>query len=390
MKKLGMADLIHPLTLDAFMTRYWQKKPYVGHGSPQRFAEIAAIPELASIEALLEAWRGDADAWAPRDTKNPLINASARQLPAFYESGYTLYLSKVEDHVPALEPIARKLERDLGLRQDDVYFEAFISKGTGSGFHFDPNVTINIQLIGSKQWCVAENKHLVNPHVGWSAGAEVNQHMQRYARQPFPTRMPPNCRRFEAKPGTLVYLHPGYWHCTLNHEPSLSLLFTINPPSWTDLLMDEIRDLMLKHDAGRELAFGLASTSGHEQKRQRLQDLIDAAGEAVAQLSADDLLADWGGTLTASFERNPQIACRVDVGRGGQDDVLVIQSGRKQERSVLAPDARQVLKWVSARKRSFHGHQAAEATTAVATTRVAEILEQFADAGLIVREGSSA
>ena len=78
----------------------------------------------------------------------------------------------------------------------------------------------------------------------------------------------------------------------------------------------------------------------------------------------------------------------VDGGHGGQDDVLVIQSGRKQERSVLAPDARQVLRWVSARKKSFHGHQAAEATAAVATTRVAEILEQFTDAGLILRGGS--
>ncbi|AIY39435.1 hypothetical protein LT85_0275 [Collimonas arenae] len=387
MKKLGMADLIHPLALDTFMARYWQKKPYIGHGSPQRFAEIAAIPELASIDALLEAWRGDADAWAPRDTKNPLINATAKQLPAFYESGYTLYLSKVEEHVPALEPIARKLERDLGLREEDVYFEAFISQGTGSGFHFDPNVTINIQLIGSKQWCVAENKHLVNPHVGWSAGTTVNEHMKRYARQPFPTRMPPGCKRFEARPGTLVYLHPGYWHCTLNHEPSLSLLFTINPPSWTDLLMNEIRDLMLKHDAGRELAFGLGSTADHEQKRQRLQHLIDAAGEAVSELSASALLADWGGALTASFERNPQIAFHIDGGVAGDDDVLVVKTGRKHERSVLAKDAWQVLKWIGARKKSFHGHQVAEATGAVPVARVAEILEEFVETGLILRNG---
>ena len=386
MKKLGLADLIHPLAVDTFMARYWQKKPYIGHGSPQRFADIAAIPELSSIDALLEAWRGDADAWAPRDTKNPLINATARQLPAFYESGYTLYLSKVEDHVPALEPIARALERDLGLRQDDVYFEAFISQGTGSTFHFDPNVTINIQLIGSKQWSVAANQHVVNPHVGWSSGAAVNEHMQRYARQPFPTRMPSSCKSFEAKPGTLVYLHPGYWHCTLNHEPSLSLLFTINPPSWTDLLMEEIKERMLKHDAGRELAFGLGSTLGQEEKRQRLQSLIDATGEAVATLSATTLLADWGGTFTAAFERNPQIEFEIDSSRN--DDMLVMKAGRKRERSILAPDARQVLQWISARKKPFHGHHAVQALGAVATARIGEILEEFAEIGLILRKNN--
>lgn len=152
MRTFGLAELLHPLSTREFMAKYWQKQPYVRHGSPQRFHEIAEIPALRSIEAILEVWHDTAEAWAPRDTKNPLIKAEAHQLSDFFESGYTLYLSHVEEHVPALVPFARRLELDLGLRGDEVFFEAFVSKGAGSEVHFDPNVTINIQLIGSKQW----------------------------------------------------------------------------------------------------------------------------------------------------------------------------------------------------------------------------------------------
>src|ERR1044072_1725453 len=253
MKRMGLAELLHPLSVERFLSSYWQKKPYVAHGSPARFADLMRIPELESIESLLEAWTGTADAWAPRDRKHPVIAAESHQLSSFYESGFTLYLTGVEKYVPGLEPLARQLELDLGLRFGDVYFEGFVSKGTGSAFHFDPNVTINIQLIGSKYWQVAENKHVVNPHLGWSVGTDVPELMQEYARQPFPAAMPRGARHFEARAGTLVYLHPGYRHCTYNHDPSLSLLYPVNPPSWAELLVEEIRSRLQLIEDGREL-----------------------------------------------------------------------------------------------------------------------------------------
>jgi 50S ribosomal protein L16 3-hydroxylase len=266
MKTFGLAELLHPLSIDVFMSKYWQKQPYVHHGSLERFRGIAAIPALRSIEAILKVWRGTAEAWAPRDTKNPVMTAEADQLSDFFDSGYTLYLSHVEEQIPELKPLARRLELDLGLRDDEVFFEAFVSKGAGSAVHFDPNVTINIQLIGAKQWRIAENKHLKHPHAGWNVGTDVDEEMKAYARLPFPSRMPRGSRKFEARQGTLVYLHPGYWHSTVNHEPSLSLLYTVNPPSWADLLVEEIKAQLNAVEDARELAFGLGSTSGREER----------------------------------------------------------------------------------------------------------------------------
>ncbi len=386
-KGIGLAELIQPLSPDEFMSDYWQKKPYVGHGSLERFGGLVGIPELRSIDALLEAWRGSAEAWAARGTGNPVITAEAHQLQAFFESGYTLYLSRVEQYVPALEPFARSMELDLGLRVGDIYFEAFVAQGAGSVLHFDPNVTINIQQMGTKKWRMAENKHLVHPHLGWAVGTEVDEQMAEYSRQPFPTRMPPGSSSFEARPGTLVYLHPGYWHSTINHEPSLSLLYTINPPSWTELLVDEIRRHLQRVDDSRELAFGLGSIAGYGQKRERLQRLIEEIGNAASRMNPDELLATWGASLTASFERNPHLDFRVEMtgGRGEEKLVLIKRSGRKTERIELPKEAKQVLQWIGAQKGPFRGHVAAARISRSSPERVIEILDELEVAGVLLR-----
>lgn len=386
MKRMGLAELVHPLSPDAFMANYWQKKPYVGHGSPDRFEEIVRIPELRSINAILEAWRGQTDVWAPRGTGNPVITAEAHQLPDFFESGYTIYLSRVEQHVPALEPLARSMELDLGLRIGDIYFEAFVSQGAGSTVHFDPNVTINIQLIGRKRWWMAANKHVVDPHVGWSVGAEVDEEMGTYARQPFPTRMPRGAASFEARAGTLVYLHPGYWHSTVNQEPSLSLLYTINPPTWTDLLVEEIRRHLHRGSESRQLAFGLGSTALRDEKRRRVRELIAEISAATERMDPDILLSKWGGSLTARFERNPQVNLRLAAIKPGDKTVTVIARGRrKTERIELPAEAGSVLKWIAARTRPFAGHEAARAIYPSSTERTIEILETLEGAGVLLR-----
>jgi 50S ribosomal protein L16 3-hydroxylase len=387
MKRMGLAALLKPLSTQRFLSEYWQKKPYISHGAPERFKELVQIPELQSIDAILGAWGGQADAWAPRDRKDPVITAEARQLPAFFESGYTLYLSNVEQYVPSLEPLARKMELDLGLRNNDVYFEAFVSKGAGSAVHFDPNVTINIQLIGSKRWMVAENKHVINPHMGWSVGTSVDEKMASYSKQPFPIRMPPSAASFEAKPGTLVYLHPGYWHSTENHEPSLSLLYTINPPSWTDLLVEEIRYHLQSIEESRELAFGLGTTANGQHKKQRLQRLIQAMGEMTMQLSADDLLNEWGGTLSTAFEHNPHVKYKTQITGIGADKSVTLTAQTKHGKQTieLAMEGVVALDWIKAQKKTFYGHQLATGIDCSSLSSAMELLSLFESVGVIER-----
>jgi 50S ribosomal protein L16 3-hydroxylase len=386
MRTFGLPELLHPLSTRVFMSKYWQKQPYVRHGSLNRFREIAEIPALRSIEAILEVWRGPAEAWAPRDTKNPVIKAEAHQLSDFFESGYTLYLSHVEEHVPALEPFARRLELDLGLRGDEEFFEAFASQGAGSAVHFDPNVTINIQLIGAKQWRMAENTHLKHPDSGWSVGMEVDDEMKAYARLPLPSRMPRGSRSFEARQGTLVYLHPGYWHATVNHEPSLSLLYTVEPPSWADLLGEEITAHVNTVDDARELAFGLGSTIGQDRKQQRLEKLIQEVRNAADRMSGDRLLAKWGASLTASFERRTSLKYDAQVVEkdGEKKVVLTTKIDRTTRRTELPEDATLALRYI-ARRRRFYGHEVASSVERASAERIGEILEGLEKSGIIIR-----
>jgi 50S ribosomal protein L16 3-hydroxylase len=383
---LSLAELVQPLSPQSFLAEYWQKKPYVRHGPLERFGALASIRELRTIEALLGSWRGQTEVWAARGTGNPVITAEAHQLSAFYDSGYTLYLSRVEQYVPALVPFARSMELELGLRIGDVYFEAFISKGAGSVVHFDPNVTINLQLLGSKKWWMAENKHVAHPHLGWAVGTEVDEQMAAYARQPFPTRMPPTAQTFEARRGTLVYLHPGYWHSTSNHEPSLSLLYTINPPSWAELLLEELRRLLLRVPEARELAFGLGSAANHESQTQRLRSLLSAIEGASRTLVPDDLLERWGGALRATFA--PVAEGELALEEQDAQIFLSRRQGRKLVKLELESDAAPVVLWILARPSAFTGQEVAAGVRGVSSERVTEILEALEAEGFLSRCGS--
>jgi 50S ribosomal protein L16 3-hydroxylase len=279
------------------------------------------------------------------------------------------------------------MELDLGLRNNDVYFEAFVSKGAGSAVHFDPNVTINIQLIGSKRWMVAENKHVVNPHMGWSVGTSVDEKMASYSKQPFPTRMPSNAESFEAKPGTLVYLHPGYWHSTENHEPSLSLLYTINPPSWTDLLVEEIRYHLQSIEESRELAFGLGTTANNQNKKRRLQRLIQAMGEMTKKLNADELLNEWGGVLSTQFERNPHVKYKTRITGVGIDKNVTLTTQSKNDKQTIefSMEGLTALDWINAQKKTFYGHQLATGIDCSSLYSATELLSLFESVGVIER-----
>lgn len=183
-----------------------------------------------------------------------------------------------------------------------------------------------------------------------------------------------------------MYLHPGYWHSTVNHEPSLSLLYTVEPPSWGDLLGDEIKAHLNTIDDARELAFGLASTGGQDRKRQRLETLIQEVCKAADRLSADRLLAKWGASLTSSFERRTTLKYHAQVEETGGEKKLVLTTkiGRKISRTELPVEGTLALRYI-ARRRRFYGHEVASAVERASAERIGEILEGLGKSGLIIR-----
>jgi 50S ribosomal protein L16 3-hydroxylase len=166
------------------------------------------------------------------------------------------------------------------------------------------------------------------------------------------------------------------------------LLYTVNPPSWAELLAEELRKQLLLVEDGRELAFGLGSTDFfHEGNRRRVETLIEEIGKAAARMTPDRLLAGWGDSLTARFEKGPAAAYRTEMVeyRGQEKCVLKMRAGRKTESIELPGEAAAVLKWVAARKRPFRGHEAASAANGTSPELVIEILAELETAGVIAR-----
>ena len=66
-----LAALTHPLDPDTFAQRCWPREPFVGHGPVQRFQQLAQLPELENVEAILRASSGHVRMWPPLEHASP-------------------------------------------------------------------------------------------------------------------------------------------------------------------------------------------------------------------------------------------------------------------------------------------------------------------------------
>ena len=100
------------------------------------------------------------------------------------------------------------------------------------------------------------------------------------------------------------------------------------------------------------------------------------------------MLAGWGDSLTAKFEKNSDIFYQTEMveRRGEEKFVVTTGSGRRKESIELPSEAAAVLKWVKTRKRPFHGHEAAAAINGTSPEIVIEILDELDAAGLISKQ----
>ncbi len=100
------------------------------------------------------------------------------------------------------------------------------------------------------------------------------------------------------------------------------------------------------------------------------------------------LLADWGDSLTARYEKNTGLSYRTEAreSRGETTIILKLRSGRKTENIELPGEAAAVLRWLAIRKRPFHGHEAAAALGRILPQTVIDILSELEAAGLIFRQ----
>jgi len=148
MKTLPLGDL----TLDTFLTDYWQKKPLLirqalpGIRPPIAADELAGLACEEEVESRLIIQNAETDQWEL--THGPFTNKTFEALP---KTHWTLLVQAVDHWVPAAAEFLSQFYFIPSWRVDDLMISYSGDKG-GVGPHYDNYDVFLVQVSGRRQW----------------------------------------------------------------------------------------------------------------------------------------------------------------------------------------------------------------------------------------------
>jgi len=253
----GLAALIHPHPIAELVAHMQRSEPFVVHGLCDSVAGLVAIPLLASLDTLLDAWPDPVDVHLPDVADEASsITVPTPEARTRFASGMALLFNEVQLHVPALVTWLDGIRSDLDLssltQQRSLVYAT--PAGTGTAAHFDQNVNFVLQLHGTKTWWLAPNENVDRPMTRHTIGLPVDPELQSYSTLPMPEAMPAGRIEIVLEPGSLLFVPRGVWHSTRATTDALSLNFTFSAPTWIDLLTAALRGRLALSSDWRETA----------------------------------------------------------------------------------------------------------------------------------------
>lgn len=151
-------SLLGGLSPAQFMRRHWQKKPLLIRQAIPGFQPIlsrSALFDLAGQEAVESRLIvRKAQGWA---LKSGPFKRSA--LPPLKQSGWTLLVQGVDQHVDAVHELLKRFRFVPDARLDDLMI-SWASEGGGVGPHFDSYDVFLLQASGQRRWRIGRQKDL--------------------------------------------------------------------------------------------------------------------------------------------------------------------------------------------------------------------------------------
>jgi 50S ribosomal protein L16 3-hydroxylase len=283
---MDLADLLP--SKDEFLKNNWPHRPFSCHDRLDSLKEIARLPFLESLDALLNSWPSLIQAHLPEVADESVaIDVNAHDARKVYDSKMALLFNQVQKISPVLTETLDNLRKDLGLPAS-TYARCMVyatPDGKGTAAHFDQNVNFVLQIHGTKTWWLAPNSSVVNPTQRYTIGQSCDPELESYLDEPFPERMPEG-EKVMLKPGSLLFVPRGYWHRTEATGEALALNFTFSQPTWVDVFTLALRSRLLLSPAWRELADGVSSDQ--ETRREFAQHKLD-----LLLMELTDDLPNW-------------------------------------------------------------------------------------------------
>lgn len=241
-------DLVAPLSEAEFLALLKERKlTFVRGANPNRYSNLLGWHTLQQMIERGDHPRGlgdfrvakesvnvPADRWLTKSKIDNSNKVDTSKLEEFLANGFSLIVTPIDRHVPALGSLCANIRTQLG---EQIKVGVIVTAAQSVGafkIHFDPEDLIILQIEGTKRWKIF--------------GPAVSNPVQGMPKQEPPPEEEPIFDEV-LEPGDFLFLPGGNWHhCENGPERSLHLgIFFIPPTSWhavktmtSDLVADEV------------------------------------------------------------------------------------------------------------------------------------------------------
>lgn len=212
------------LSLEEFLSEYWQKKPYLFRQALPNFQSPISADELAGfsldsdVNARLVIENPEKNTWEVKHS--PLREEDFQTLPAKH---WTLLVQHADSLDPEINALLRLFRFIPNWRLDDIMV-SYSPAESGVGPHFDYYDVFLLQADGQRRWKIGQ-------HCDTNSALVPDQAMK--ILQEFDTQ-----EEWITEPGDVLYIPPhiAHWGSSINESITYSIGF--RAPSDTDLLLD--------------------------------------------------------------------------------------------------------------------------------------------------------
>jgi 50S ribosomal protein L16 3-hydroxylase len=264
-------DLLGGLSADAFMRRYWQKKPLLirqalpGFAPPVARARLFALAADEGVESRLVA--RDGTAWSVR--KGPF---KRRALPPLGRRDWTLLVQGVDVHDDAVHALMNRFRFVPDARLDDVMV-SFATDGGGVGPHFDSYDVFLLQAHGKRRWRIGRQR---NAQLRDDVPLKILAHFE------------PE-QEYLLAPGDMLYLPPGWAHDGIAEGECLTYSVGFRVPEQAELGRELLARLADEGDATGRVLYRDAGQAAVQAPAEVPQALAAFARQAVEHVLAEPL-----------------------------------------------------------------------------------------------------
>jgi ribosomal protein L16 Arg81 hydroxylase len=300
---LSFADLIAPMTGEAFFADYWERRPlHIRRGAAGFYDSLLTRADLEGAIAsaglrypAVQLTQGGRYIPPEAFTQNVKVGRDSlagvldpARLTALYRGGATLSAPFFHLAWRPLADLAAGIEAEF---DHPVHTNLYLTPGGCAGFtpHYDTHEVFVLQIAGQKHWKVN------------APPAPLPHHTQPHSAQP--QQPTPRVMEVELGPGDLLYLPRGYVHSTATSgSSSLHITLGITVFTWVELLAEWFQSSKIYPRYRRALEPGFANDPA---ARQRLKEQLPGIIAELQGLADYDALVETFAARVRSGAMRP-------------------------------------------------------------------------------------